>query len=101
MKTLAAITTPFGTGGDVDLDAFEAHVRWLEEGGLDGVFVAGTTGEGVLLENDEVEALTRQAASAAGTLRVIAQVGLETENEAEQARSTAEMLDRAADKRGR
>ena len=53
VKTLAAITTPFGTHGDVDLDAFEAHVRWLDECGLDGLFVAGTTGEGVLLESDE------------------------------------------------
>ena len=75
MKILAAITTPFGSRGDLDLDAFEAHVRWLGEAGLDGVFVAGTTGEGVLLEYDEVEALVRRAASAAGGMRVIAQVG--------------------------
>jgi 4-hydroxy-tetrahydrodipicolinate synthase len=75
VKTLAAITTPFGTDGDIDLDAFEAHLQWLEEGGLDGVFVAGTTGEGVLLESDEVEALTQRAASATSSLRVIAQVG--------------------------
>jgi 4-hydroxy-tetrahydrodipicolinate synthase len=75
VKTLAAITTPFGTDGEIDLNAFEAHLRWLEEGGLDGVFVAGTTGEGVLLESDEVEALTQRAASAASSLRVIAQVG--------------------------
>ena len=40
-------------------------MRWLEEGGLDGVFVGGTTGEGVLLESDEVEALTQRAVSAA------------------------------------
>jgi 4-hydroxy-tetrahydrodipicolinate synthase len=75
VKMLAAITTPFRDDGEVDLDAFEAHVRWLGEAGLDGIFVAGTTGEGVLLEHDEVEALTQRAASAAGSLRVIAQVG--------------------------
>lgn len=75
VKTLAAITTPFREDGDVDLDAFEAHVRWLEQSGLDGVFAAGTTGEGVLLEHDEVEALTQRAASASGSLRVIVQVG--------------------------
>jgi 4-hydroxy-tetrahydrodipicolinate synthase len=74
-KVLAAITTPFGADGGLDLDAFDAHVRWLDEAGLDGLFVAGTTGEGVLLEPDEVEALIARAASAAGSLRVIAQVG--------------------------
>ena len=74
-KVLAAITTPFGPDGALDLDAFEAHLRWLEEAGLDGVFVAGTTGEGVLLEHEEVEALAGRAAAAAGSLRVIVQVG--------------------------
>ena len=34
-------------------------MRWLGEIGLDGLFVAGTTGEGVLLEDDEVEAWPR------------------------------------------
>jgi len=70
----AAITTPFAGDGTVDLDAFGHHVAWLAEAGLDGVFVAGTTGEGVLLEDDEVAALIERAADQRG-LRVIAQVG--------------------------
>jgi 4-hydroxy-tetrahydrodipicolinate synthase len=74
VKLLAAITTPFGADGGLDLDAFEAHVRWLAERGLDGVFAGGTTGEGVLLEADEVERLVERAV-AVGGLRVIAQVG--------------------------
>jgi 4-hydroxy-tetrahydrodipicolinate synthase len=75
VKMLAAITTPFGPDGGVALDAFESHVRWLSEAGLDGAFVAGTTGEGVLLENEEVCALVQRAASGAGGMRVVAQVG--------------------------
>jgi 4-hydroxy-tetrahydrodipicolinate synthase len=75
LKVLAAITTPFGPDGGLDLDAFEAHVRWLDEAGLDGLFVAGTTGEGILLEHDEVESLAARAVGAAGSLRVIVQVG--------------------------
>jgi 4-hydroxy-tetrahydrodipicolinate synthase len=75
LKVLAAITTPFGADGAIDLDAFEAHVRWLEEERLDGLFVAGTTGEGVLLEPEEVEALAARAVEARGSLRVIVQVG--------------------------
>jgi dihydrodipicolinate synthase/N-acetylneuraminate lyase len=71
---MAAIATPFGSDGGPDLDAFQAHVRWLGDAGLDGVFVAGTTGEGVLLEQDEVVALVERAV-AAGAPRVIAQIG--------------------------
>ena len=66
MRVLAAITTPFGADGSPDLDAFEAHVRWLEEAGLDGLFVGGTTGEGVLLEDSEISALVERAAAVAG-----------------------------------
>jgi 4-hydroxy-tetrahydrodipicolinate synthase len=51
--------------------------------------VAGTTGEGVLLEHDEVEALTQRAASAASSLRVIAQVGRPS------TRATVSLLQRA------
>jgi dihydrodipicolinate synthase/N-acetylneuraminate lyase len=89
VKILAAITTPFRADGDVDLDAFEAHVKWLEAAGLDGVFVGGTTGEGVLLEHDEVEALTHRAVAAADSLRVIAQVGRPS------TRATVSLLQRA------
>jgi 4-hydroxy-tetrahydrodipicolinate synthase len=72
---LSAISTPFrADDGDPDLDAFSAHLEWLAEAGLDGVFVAGTTGEGVLLEDDEVAALVERAV-AAGSLRVVAQAG--------------------------
>ena len=73
-KALAALATPFTDDGGLDLDAVQEHVRWLADAGLDGVFVAGTTGEGVLLEHEEVVALVERA-RAQGSLRVIAQVG--------------------------
>lgn len=72
-RFLSAISTPFSASGDVDLGAFEAHLEWLRAEGLDGVFVAGTTGEGVLLEDDEIAALVERAVGRG--LRVIAQVG--------------------------
>jgi 4-hydroxy-tetrahydrodipicolinate synthase len=75
-RFLAAISTPFADDGSVALDAFGEHVAWLADAGLDGVFVAGTTGEGVLLEDDEIAALTERAVNQSSpTLRVIAQVG--------------------------
>jgi dihydrodipicolinate synthase/N-acetylneuraminate lyase len=73
VSMLAAIATPYGPDGALDLDAFDAHMAWLAEEGLDGVFVGGTTGEGVLLEHDEVGALVERAVG--GSLRVIAQIG--------------------------
>ena len=75
VRMLAAIPTPFGPDGDLDLDAFGAHLAWLLEHGLDGAFVGGTTGEGVLLEPDEVVALAERAVAVGGGDRVIAQVG--------------------------
>jgi 4-hydroxy-tetrahydrodipicolinate synthase len=72
-RFLSAISTPFSPDGSIDLGAFGAHVDWLREAGLDGVFVAGTTGEGVLLEDDEIAALVECAVGR--ELRVIAQVG--------------------------
>ena len=74
-RFLAAISTPFAADGSVALDAFGEHVAWLADAGLDGVVVAGTTGEGVLLEADEIVALTERASAAGDGLRVIAQVG--------------------------
>ncbi len=74
MRLLAAITTPFRADGELDLEAFGAHLDWLAEAGLDGVFVGGTTGEGILLADDELAALVERAA-AVGSLQVIGQVG--------------------------
>jgi 4-hydroxy-tetrahydrodipicolinate synthase len=90
-RFLAAISTPFAEDGSVALDAFGEHVGWLADAGLDGVFVAGTTGEGVLLEDDEIAALTERAVAAGGTLRVIAQVGRPS------TRATARLARRAID----
>ena len=51
---LAASVTPLGDGGErLDEGAIEPLVRFLEDGGVDGVFCCGTTGEGVLLSDDE------------------------------------------------
>jgi dihydrodipicolinate synthase/N-acetylneuraminate lyase len=58
---LAASITPLRDGGAaLDADAIGPLVSHLEQGGVDGVFCCGTTGEGVLLTMDE-----RRAAAAA------------------------------------
>jgi dihydrodipicolinate synthase/N-acetylneuraminate lyase len=56
----------------VEVDALRAHCCWLVESGIDGVLVAGTTGEGPLLADDDV---VRAVSAVAGETRVMAHVG--------------------------
>ena len=71
-ELLAALLTPLAPDLGVDADALRVHLRWLVAAGLDGVLVAGTTGEGPLLDDDDVVAAV---AAAAAETRVIAHVG--------------------------
>ena len=58
---LAASITPLRDGGaSLDEQAIAPLVRHLQDGGVDGIFCCGTTGEGVMLTLDE-----RQRAAAA------------------------------------
>src|SRR5262245_3236860 len=51
---IAASITPLRDGGErLDEEAVVPLVRFLADGGVDGAFVCGTTGEGVLLTVDE------------------------------------------------
>jgi dihydrodipicolinate synthase/N-acetylneuraminate lyase len=51
---LAAAVTPLKNGGEaLDEDAFGPYVEHLVDGGLDGILALGTTGEGILLTEDE------------------------------------------------
>lgn len=53
---IAAAVTPLRDGGSaVDDGAFGSFVRFLADGGVDGVLACGTTGEGILLTVDERE----------------------------------------------
>lgn len=50
---LTAMVTPFGDGGELDLDRAQALAKHLVATGNDGVVVAGTTGESPTLTHDE------------------------------------------------
>jgi len=51
---LAAAVTPLRDGGEaLDEDAFAPYVEYLVDGGLDGILALGTTGEGILLREEE------------------------------------------------
>ena len=47
------MVTPFGADGAVDFDTAAAVARHLVESGSDGIVVAGSTGEGTALSDDE------------------------------------------------
>jgi 4-hydroxy-2-oxoglutarate aldolase len=56
------VTTPFDRAGDVDLDAFGRNLRAWCAHPLGGIVVGGSTGEAVLLDDDELLALVAKAA---------------------------------------
>ena len=71
---LTAMVTPFDDDLALDLDAAASLARWLVDHGSDGLVVAGTTGEGVTLDDEEKLDLFRAVAEAV-TVPVIAGTG--------------------------
>jgi dihydrodipicolinate synthase/N-acetylneuraminate lyase len=77
--TLAAAVTPLRDGGDrLDEDAFGPLFEFYAAGGVDGVLVLGTTGEGILLSAEERRRAASLAIAAAGALSVIVHCGAQT-----------------------
>jgi len=64
-RTLPALLTPFDDSGHLDTSRYADYLSWLEEGGVDGHFAFGTTGEGLTLSVAErkagLEAIMRHA----------------------------------------
>jgi 4-hydroxy-tetrahydrodipicolinate synthase len=68
------MVTPFDADGALDLDVAAQLARWLAEHGSDGLVVAGTTGEGSTLTDEEKLDLWRAVAGAV-TIPVIVNTG--------------------------
>src|SRR3954465_5069662 len=74
-EVLTAVVTPFGRDGAVDFERFRELAQHLVESGSDGIVVAGPTGEGPNLTDDErielfrvaVDTLRGRATVVAGT----------------------------------
>ena len=71
---ITAMVTPFDEEGALDLDVAAELARWLAAHGCDGLVVAGTTGEGSTLTDEEKLDLWRAVAEAV-TLPVIVNTG--------------------------
>jgi dihydrodipicolinate synthase/N-acetylneuraminate lyase len=77
--TLAAAVTPLRDAGErLDEDAFAPLLEFYGAGGLEGLLVLGTTGEGILLGHDERRRAAELAVAGGGALRVIVHCGAQT-----------------------
>jgi len=73
---IAAMLTPMTDGGlRVDPEAAGRLTAWLVDKGIHGLYIAGTTGEGLYLTPDEHQELTRAVVQAAKGTPVAAHVG--------------------------
>ncbi len=80
--TLAAAVTPLRDGGArLDEDALGALLAFYSATELDGLLVAGTTGEGILLSEQERRRLAEFAVAGSGRLRTIVHCGAQTTSE--------------------
>lgn len=88
---LTAMVTPFGSNGGLAEDASADLIRHLLEHGSDGLVLAGTTGEGPTMSDDEKVALWEIGVAESGGAPVIAGTG------SNDTRHTVELTERAAE----
>lgn len=73
---VAALLTPYRPDGTVAVDVLQQHTSQLVEAGIDGLYVCGSTGDGVALDEDSRVLCTRAVVDAVdGEVPVIAHVG--------------------------
>jgi 4-hydroxy-tetrahydrodipicolinate synthase len=72
---LTAMVTPFDANGGLDEGAAERFIRHLLENGSDGVVLAGSTGEGATLTDEEKVRLWEVGVAASGDAPIIAGTG--------------------------
>jgi 4-hydroxy-tetrahydrodipicolinate synthase len=63
---ITALATPFSATGELDLDGWRLLLKRQLGGGVQGVVVAGSTGEAAALTDDEYETLIRVAVETVG-----------------------------------
>lgn len=72
----SALLTPFNEDGSIKFDSIKKLVEFNIENGIDGFYVGGSTGEGLLLTNEERKEVFKCVKEAAGNrVTLIAHVG--------------------------
>ena len=80
---VSAVPVPFTADGDLDDAGLQPLYRFLDAAGVDGVFVAGTTGEFTALDDAERETVLVEALAVFGPERVYHHVGAASARQAE------------------
>lgn len=89
---IVAMTTPFDENGYVDLGAMMENTKWLSEKGVHSLYPCGTTGEMLLMNNEERKSIAETVVKAAdGKTDVFVQSGAMT------TRDTVELVRHARD----
>ncbi len=82
---VAATLTPLAPGGEVDLEPIPRIVDLLDRTGVSGIYICGSTGEGISLTRQEREAVAEAyVAAAKGRMKTVVQVGHNSLREARQ-----------------
>jgi 4-hydroxy-tetrahydrodipicolinate synthase len=87
---LTAMVTPFDDGGGLDEDAASQLMRHVLDSGSDGLVLAGSTGEGSTLDDEEKLRLFELGVAESGDAPVIANTG------SNDTRHSVELTERAA-----
>lgn len=73
---VCALLTPYRADGSIATDVLQAHTESLIADGIDGLYVCGSTGDGVMLDADSrVQCVEAVAAATSGAVPIIAHVG--------------------------
>lgn len=73
---VAAVVTPMGEDGELNLEVVPRIVDHLESKGITGIYIAGSTGEGMSLTDEERRAVSEAYVGAAkGRMKTFVQVG--------------------------
>lgn len=68
-----ALITPFRNGGEIDYTALDKLIEFQIAGGIDYLVMAGTTGEGATLEDEEtIELLNHTKKKLSGRVKIVA-----------------------------
>ena len=81
---VAATLTPIRANGSVDLEPIPRIVDHLQQTGVSGIYICGSTGEGISLTSEERRAVSEAyVAAAKGRLQTVVQVGHNSMREAQ------------------